>query len=88
MITIINYLFGKLGERRIAMALVKAKQGQTMTIKNVSGSEKIKKFLFTLGCYEGEMVTLIAVLAGNYIIRIKDSRYAIDKNMASAIELA
>lgn len=69
------------------MPLSKAKVGQTAVIKNISGTDKICKFLFTLGCSEGEEITLISILAGNYIISVKDSRYAIDKNMAKAIEL-
>ncbi len=70
------------------MPLLKAKAGQKALIKNISGNEKIRKFLFSLGCTEGEEVTLISILAGNYIISIKDSRYAIDRSMAKAIELA
>lgn len=70
------------------MVLFKAKPGETGRIKKVLGSDKIKKFLFTLGCSEGEEITLISVLAGNYIVNIKDSRYAIDTNMAKSIELA
>jgi ferrous iron transport protein A len=69
------------------MLLSKAKMGQTYSIKNVQGKEKIKKFLFTLGCFEGEQVTIISKLAGNYVINIKDSRYAIDEGMAKSIDL-
>lgn len=69
------------------MTLSKAKAGYTAQIKKVSGSDKICKFLFSLGCSEGEEITLISVLAGNYVISVKDSRYAIDKKMATAIEL-
>ncbi|MDD2458111.1 MAG: FeoA family protein [Eubacteriales bacterium] len=69
------------------MALSEAKVGRQMEIKHVSGPEKIKKFLFSLGCHEGETITLISILAGNYIISVKDSRYAIDSNMAKAIQL-
>ena len=69
------------------MALSEAKVGRQMEIKDVSGPEKIKKFLFSLGCHEGETITLISILAGNYIISVKDSRYAIDSNMAKAIQL-
>ncbi len=70
------------------MLLFEAKPGDTRRIKNVSGNEKIRKFLFTLGCSEGEEITLISILGGNYIINVKGSRYAIDKNMAKSIELA
>ena len=69
------------------MSLFEAKAGNTHNIKGISGNEKTKKFLMTLGCSEGEDITLISILAGNYIINVKDSRYAIDKNMAKAIEL-
>lgn len=69
------------------MPLSKAKAGHKALIKTVSGNEKIRKFLFTLGCSEGEEITLISILAGNYIISVKDSRYAIDKAMAKAIEI-
>lgn len=67
------------------MLLLKAKVGQTFNIERVEGKEKIKKFLFTLGCFEGEEITLISKLAGNYIVNIKDSRYALDENMAKSI---
>lgn len=67
------------------MLLSKAKIGETFNIKAVEGSEKVKKFLFTLGCFEGEEITLISKLAGNYIVNIKDSRYALDEKMAKSI---
>lgn len=69
------------------MLLSKAKIGQSFNIKRVEGKENIKKFLFTLGCFEGEEITLISKLAGNYIVNIKDSRYALDENMAKSIVL-
>lgn len=67
------------------MLLSKAKIGQTVVVKSIEGKEKIRKFLFSLGCFEGEEITLISILAGNYVINIKDSRYAIDANMAKSI---
>jgi ferrous iron transport protein A len=67
------------------MLLLKAKIGQTSNIERIEGKEKVKKFLFTLGCFEGEEITLISKLAGNYIVNIKDSRYALDESMAKAI---
>lgn len=47
--------------------------------------EELKGFLFTLGCYEGEQVTLISKLAENYVISVKDARYSIDQELAEAI---
>ncbi|WP_147535813.1 FeoA family protein [Bacillus marasmi] len=67
------------------MILSKAKIGQTVVVKSVEGKDKMKKFLFSLGCYEGEEITLISILAGNYVVNIKDSRYALDANMAKSI---
>jgi ferrous iron transport protein A len=67
------------------MLLLKAKVGQTFNIERVEGKEKVKKFLFTLGCFEGEEITLISKLAGNYVVNIKDSRYALDESMAKSI---
>ncbi len=70
------------------MSLNKAKIGQRLTVQEVKGKEKIIKFLFTLGCYEGEEITVISKLAGNYIVNIKDSRYALDEGMAKTIRVA
>lgn len=69
------------------MILSKAQTGITYKVKEVLGNEKVKKFLFTLGCYEGEEITLISKLAGNFIVNMKDSRYAIDEAIANSIEL-
>ena len=69
------------------MLLSKVKMGETFMVKQVEGKEKVKKFLFTLGWIEGEEITLISKLAGNYIVIIKDSRYAIDESMAKVIVL-
>lgn len=70
------------------MILSKAKIGQTRSIIKVEGKDKIKNFLFSLGCSEGEEITLISILAGNYVVNIKDGRYALDESMAKAIVLA
>ncbi len=79
-------LFSK-AKKDDSMLLSRAKIGQTFNIKRVEGKEKTKNFLFALGCFEGEEVTLISKLAGNFVVNIKDSRYAIDENMAKTIVL-
>jgi ferrous iron transport protein A len=71
----------------IFMPLTMAKAGHSAIIKTIVGSDKTCKFLSSLGCTEGEEITLISIIGGNYIISVKDSRYAIDKNMAKAIDL-
>ncbi|HAS73764.1 MAG TPA: ferrous iron transport protein A [Clostridiales bacterium UBA8960] len=70
------------------MLLSKAKIGQTKSVVKIEGKDKIKKFLFSLGCSEGEEITLISILAGNYVVNIKDGRYALDESMAKSIVLA
>lgn len=56
------------------------------TIKEVlANDDELKNFLFTLGCYEGEKVTVISRLAENYVISVKDARYSIDQKLAEAI---
>lgn len=70
------------------MFLSACHNGFTGTIKKIHGDDKIKRFLFSLGCAEGDEVALISVLGGNYIVGIKDSRYALDKSLAGKIELS
>lgn len=50
-----------------------------------SEDEELVNFLFSLGCYEGEVITLISIICDNYVINIKDARYSIDKELASAV---
>ena len=51
----------------------------------VSDDKELKDFLFTLGCFKGETVTVLSVLAENYVIFVKDARYSIDDNLAKAV---
>lgn len=69
------------------MLLTKAEEGQTYIVKSVEGDSKVEKFLFSLGCFKGEELTLISRISDNFIINIKDSRYAIDEKMANYIVL-
>jgi Fe2+ transport system protein FeoA len=70
----------------IVMNLAQGRINTEYIIKNIdTNDEEIKDFLFTLGCYEGEAVTVISVLAENYVITVKDARYSIDKDLAEAI---
>lgn len=66
--------------------LTHAGSNQPCVIREIRAEEKgIKEFLFTLGCFEGETVTVISTLADNYIIHVKDARYSIDADLAKAI---
>ncbi len=66
--------------------LAQARINTEYIIKDIkTNDEELKNFLFTLGCYKGEVITVISVLAENYIITVKDARYSIDKDLAEAI---
>jgi len=66
--------------------LANAQINKEYVIKAVNtDDEELKNFLFTLGCYEGEKVTVLSILGDNYIISVKDARYSIDRELAEAI---
>ena len=68
------------------MNLRDAKEGKDYLIKQVmTDDEELKAFLFSLGCYEGETVTVISRRKGGCVISIKDGRYNIDLDLAEAI---
>lgn len=70
----------------LVMNLAQGRINTEYTIKDIdTNDEEIKDFLFTLGCYEGESISLISILADNYVITVKDARYSIDKDLAEAI---
>ena len=55
-------------------------------IKNIeTDDEELDSFLFTLGCYSGEPITVIQHIKAGCVVAIKDARYNIDKNLAKAI---
>ena len=68
------------------MNLVDANVGEEYIIKDiVTDDEELNAFLFSLGCYSGEPITVIRHIRAGCIVSIKDSRYTIDKQLASAI---
>ena len=70
------------------MNLRLAAEGKEYTVERInSEDEELKSFLFTLGCYSGEPITLIKSRRSGCIITVKDGRYSIDKNLAEAIEV-
>ena len=46
---------------------------------------EIKDFLFTLGCFKGETITIVSRLSDNLVVSIKDARYSLDKELAECI---
>ena len=67
------------------MPLTMANVGQEYIIKKVGGKEETRKFLESLGFTSGSIVTVVSDIIGNLIVNIKDSRVAINKEMASKI---
>lgn len=66
--------------------LAQGKINKEYIIKEIKANDsELINFLFTLGCYKGESVTVISILAENYVITVKDARYSIDKDLAEAI---
>ncbi len=67
------------------MPLTMLKTGERETIKKVGGREDTRRFLENLGFTVGGEVTVVAELAGNVIVSIKDSRVAVSREMANKI---
>ena len=70
------------------MTLKEAVTGKEYIIKAiVTEDEDLNAFLFSLGCYSGEPITVVSHLKGGCIVSIKDGRYNIDNQLAEAIEI-
>ena len=69
------------------MTITQSKAGANYKVISVGADQKVSKFLNTLGLFEGGTITLISKLGTNYILNIKDSRYAIDTSLASKIQV-
>lgn len=68
------------------MNLVDANIGEEYIIKDiVTDDEELKSFLFSLGCYSGEPITVVSRKRGGCVVSIKDARYNIDDDLAAAI---
>lgn len=67
------------------MPLTFAKAGEVNSIKKVGGKEETRKFLENLGFVSGSPVTVISELNGNIIVNIKETRVAINREMANKI---
>lgn len=68
------------------MNLKEAQVGEEYIIKEiVTEDEEMDAFLFSLGCYSGEPITVISHLKGGCVVSIKDGRYTIDNELARAI---
>ena len=70
------------------MTLRNAELGQEYIVRSiVTEDEELNAFLFSLGCYSGEPITVVSCRRGTCVIAIKDGRYCIDNQLAEAIEI-
>lgn len=70
----------------LSMTLMDAEPGQTYIIKEINtDDDEMNSFLFRLGCYQGEPITLISKKRKSCIVVIKDGRYNLDKMLSEAI---
>lgn len=68
--------------------LLQANPGEEYTVKKiVTDDEELDTFLFSLGCYSGEPITVVSHQKGGCVVSIKDARYNIDRNLAQAISI-
>ena len=70
------------------MSLLDAELGEEYFVKEiVTDDEELDAFLFSLGCYSGEPITVVSRLKGGCVVSIKDGRYNIDNQLAEAITI-
>ena len=68
------------------MTLRNAVEGRDYIIQQIAtDDEELDAFLFSLGCYSGETITVVSHLKGGCVVSIKDGRYNIDRQLAEAI---
>lgn len=70
------------------MNLRSAVEGQEYIIKDITtNDEELDSFLFTLGCYSGEPITVVSRKRSGCVVSIKEGRYSIDNPLAEAITI-
>ena len=70
------------------MSLNEANLGEEYIIRDIqTDDEELDAFLFSLGCYSGEPITVVSRRKGTCVVSIKDGRYTIDNNLAAAISI-
>ena len=68
------------------MTLLNAAEGTEYIIRKIeTDDEELNAFLFSLGCYAGEPITVVSRRRGGCVVSIKDGRYNIDHQLAEAI---
>lgn len=71
------------------MSLTQAQEGTRYTVCQIrTDDEDLNAFLFSLGCYAGEPITVVSHRRNGCVVSIKDGRYSLDRQLALAIEVA
>ena len=70
------------------MNLLDASPGKEYIVQGIdTDDEDLNAFLFSLGCYKGEPITVVSHLKGGCVVSIKDARYNMDTDLAKAISI-
>ena len=70
------------------MNLIDANVGEEYIIKDIiTDDEELNSFLFSLGCYSGEPITVVSRKKRGCVVSVKDARYNIDNDLAQAISI-
>ena len=70
------------------MNLLEAKEGMEYIVKGITTEdEELDAFLFSLGCYSGEPITVVSHRKNGCVVSIKDARYNMDTDLAQAISI-
>ena len=70
----------------MVMTLLEGNTGETYIIKDINTTdEDMNAFLFRLGCYSGEPITMVSKKRKSCVVVIKDGRYNIDNQLAEAV---
>ncbi len=70
------------------MTLKDAVEGTEYLIREIkTNDEELESFLFSLGCYSGEKITVVSRKKSGLVVSIKDARYNIDSQLAGAIQI-
>ena len=71
------------------MTLYTSEKGTEYTVQRIDTNDsELNSFLFSLGCYEGEPITVVSRLKGGCVVAIKDGRYHFDRALSEAITVA
>ena len=85
-VSIYKKILSKIGtDNKLLTAKTKNNTALSIIKKIETDDEELNAFLFSLGCYEGEPITVISHLRGSCTVSIKDGRYTIDRQLAEAI---